>query len=443
MSLRRGIYHTFLVQAPNLLLFFAASTLMTRMLGDTGRGEYTLFISQVALLAMLFGLNIGAGLTFYTARTGPEAETAAGTATTLFALNTVLIPLVLLFASLSPGLTGLIMPPHRTHWLYWGFIYFNVMMGLVNAYASALLLGMKKFGVLNGMGLFNAALSATGFLALFLFHDRIRPERVLPAVLLIVSGIALTQSILWAVMCILYVRLRPRMVWSWSAMRPVLIFSFVGHLSNLVNLINYRFDVWVVEEHRGAAQLGLYAAAVGLAQLLFYIPEPFARVVQPFLFGQEKNEMLPRFKALARLNFTAVLCCALLMGALAHVILPLLFGETFSPGADALRLLMPGILFSSTFKLLVQLVIQRGLQHFNLLASSAGAVFTIILDLVLIPVHGIEGAAIASTISYLVVLIVVLLVIRFRLRIPVHDLFLLRASDIKSLRTSVPWKPDR
>ena len=43
--------------------------------------------------------------------------------------------------------------------------------------------------------------------------------------------------------------------------------------------------------------------------------------------------------------------------------------------------------------------------------------------------------AIASTIAYLAILTVTCLVLRFRLKIPVADLFLMRPSDIGFLRT--------
>jgi O-antigen/teichoic acid export membrane protein len=231
-----------------------------------------------------------------------------------------------------------------------------------------------------------------------------------------------------------YVKRTPVPVWAWADLKPILAFSLVGHLSNVVNLINYRFDVWVVEEYRDTAQLGLYATAVGVAQLLFYVPEPFSRVVQPYLFGQVKDEMVSRFKAVARLNFTALLVLAAGLAALAHWVLPLLYGEEFAPSAGPLRMLLPGIVFMGAAKLLTQLVVQGGLQRFNLLATSLAAVLTITLDLLLIPRWGIHGAAVATSIAYAVTLLTLLYTIRWRMGVPVHDLFLLRPSDLSYLR---------
>ena len=153
--------------------------------------------------------------------------------------------------------------------------------------------------------------------------------------------------------------------------------------------------------------------------------------------------MVSRFKSVSRLNFTALFVLAIALALAGPWLVPLLFGEEFLPSVLPLQLLLPGIVFSGVAKLLAQLVIQGGHQHFNLMATTVAACFTIILDLFLIPGWGINGAAVASTISYAVVLSIILFTIRKRLGITVHDLFLLRASDISAMARLRPWAATR
>jgi len=437
MSLKRGIFYTLVMQAPTLLLYFVASMLMTRMLGDVGRGEYALITNHVALLAMVIGLNLGYGLTFFTSKASGDPLAVVGVAACFLLVNMFLTPLLLWCISLSDIMSGVLMPPERTHWGYWAFIYLSVMLGLVNTSIGAVLLGLKKFRTLNWMSLLNAALSAAGLLILFNLRDRVEPDGLLPMVLIVSAIAMLLQCLAWCAVYAIQIHIIPRPVWAWAIVKPILTFSIVGHLSNLINLINYRFDVWVVDYYHGAAELGLYAVAVGVGQLLFNVPEPFSRVVQPFLFGQVKDEMISRFKAIARLNFTTLTLLAILLGTTAPWIIPLLFGEVFLPSVTPLCLLLPGIVFSGVSKLLAQLVVQGSLQRFNLYATSIAALVTICLDMFLIPRYGIEGAAIASTLSYLSVLAIILLTIRFRSGIAVHDVFLLRPSDIRQIGQSI------
>ena len=440
MSLKKGIFYTFLTQVPTLLLFFISSTLMTRLLGDEGRGAYALLTNLVALLSMLLGLNTGLGLTFFTSRNNAPDRTIVGTGATMFLFVMFMAPIILYLLYSVKGLREVFMPLDTAHWGYYAYVYVSMMLATINSTVAAILLGTKKFKALNLMSILNAALSAGSFMLLYLLEGDHASEGMLRSVL----GISLAAqgliSLGWIFLYVIMVRIPPIPITAWKELEPLITFSLIGHLSNLINLINYRFDIWVVDSYHGTAALGLYAVAVGIGQLLFYVPEPFARVVQPYLYGERSNEMLQRFKAVARVNFSVVLILALFLAIIARWIVPFLFGSVFSGSVLALQLLLPGVVFSAAFKLLVQLVIQANGQRFNLYATIVGALVTIILDFVLIPVHGIAGAAIASTLSYLSILLVVLGVIRFKLHIPVHDLFLIHRSDIERLQNSVSWR---
>ncbi|HNK69653.1 MAG TPA: polysaccharide biosynthesis C-terminal domain-containing protein, partial [Flavobacteriales bacterium] len=218
-------------------------------------------------------------------------------------------------------------------------------------------------------------------------------------------------------------------------MRPFLAFSLMGYLTNMINLVNYRLDIWIVDQFSGTANLGLYAAAVGVGQLFFNIPEPLSRVVQPYLYSSNDDGMMERFRVIARLNFTAVTVLCIFTAIIAPWLLPLMYGPDFSGSVTALRLLLPGIAFCGAYKLLAVVLIQRGLLRFNLYGSVIAALTTVVLDLVLIPAMGITGASIASSIAYLAILGVTCLVLRYRLNMPVAELFLLRPSDFGFLRT--------
>lgn len=436
--MRRGLFYTLLTQAPTLLLYFVASTLMTRMLGEVGRGEYALITNFGALLAMVMGLNIGGGITYFVARAADNVRETISAALAVLLINIVLAPLILGVISLNGTLTELFMPDTRQHWTYWAFVCLFVIQSLVNNTVSGVLLGLKKFAALNTMSVLNAGLSALGMLVLFMI-----PQVKEDAFLWILVATTVTSTVVtltWCAMYLFHVRMLPGPNWSWAVLKPILAFSMLGHLSNLINLVNYRFDVWVVDQYRGAAELGLYAVAVGVAQLLFNIPEPFSRVVQPYLFGQKRNEMLSSFRSIARINFTVLLALASFLALIAPWLVPFLFGDTFAPSVRPLRFLLPGIVLSGAAKLLAQLVIQGGLQHFNLLATTCAAVITITLDLLLIPIWGIDGAAIATTISYGVVLLIILATIRWKLNLPIHDLFLMRWMDVTVLTRHLPWK---
>jgi O-antigen/teichoic acid export membrane protein len=433
-SLKRGIFYTFLSQAPTLLLYFVASTLMTRALGDEGRGAYALLQNQTVLLAMLLGLNVGFGLTYYTAKEQGDPRLMVRIAASAFLLSVLATPALLVLIYWNEGLREVFLPKQAMHWAYLAYILLAVVLSQSSALVSSILLGRKQFKTLNRMSIINAALSAVGFSTLYLLRDHVAPDRILIMVLAVSLGCMMVQTGLWFWTYVRQVGILPVPIWDWSILRPFLAFVLVGYLSNLINLVNYRFDVWVVGNSVGTAQLGLYAVAVGVGQLLFFIPEPFSRVVQPFLYGQVENEMLARFKFISRLNFTTVLALALLAGLAAPWVVPLLFGPTFNGSVIALQWLLPGIVSMSFYKLTAPLVVQGGLIRFNLYAISIAALITVVLDFWLIPQWGIVGASVASSIAYFSLLVLPCWVIRTKMKISVRDMFLLRPSDISNLR---------
>lgn len=431
--MKRGLIYTVLAQAPTLLLFFVSSTLMTRMLGDEGRGEYALITNQVALLTLLLSLNVNYGISYFASRNGPTRD-VVGTAAALLLINLLLAPMLLALLRAVPATSTVLMPERATHWMYWGYVYLGIMLALITNCTSAVLLSQKRFRELNQLSILSAALSAGGFTVLYLVRDSLAPERLLAATLIVTLTAQLLHATAAAVLYAVHVRVAPWPIWSLAASRPIIAFSLVAHLSNLINMITYRFDVWVVDQYHGAASLGLYAAAVGIAQLLFYVPEPLSRVVQPYLFGHAGQEAIERFKAVSRINFTTVLLLSAGLAFIAPWAITLLYGDVFAGSVAALWLLLPGIVLNSGFKLLAQLVVQGGLQRFNLIGASVGAGLTIALDFALIPRFGIEGAAVASSLAYAAVLGVTLYALRARMGVSLRGMFLLTPADWRALR---------
>ncbi len=61
----------------------------------------------------------------------------------------------------------------------------------------------------------------------------------------------LINTIFWVYSYIRVVGIRPRPTWSWAIIRPVLTFVLVAYVANSMNLVNYRFNIWVVDHYIG------------------------------------------------------------------------------------------------------------------------------------------------------------------------------------------------
>lgn len=434
MSLKRGILYTFLAQLPTLLFYFISSTMMTRALGDEGRGIQSLFNNQIVLFQLVLGLNLQLGITYFINKKEYPREEVIDAGAGLLIFNALSLAILLGAIAVSDTLRGIFMPNTAASAPYFLYVFGSVIIGLYSSSINAVFQGLKEFRLLNQLGIFNALLSAITFTAVYFAVPEGGGMKNIPLVLGCLFGMLVLMA---GTLTVLYIRrvglpVRPVL---WGGMLARMIrFTLPGHLANVLNMVNYRFDVWVVEYYCGTVELGLYAVATGLAQLLFHVPEPFSRVLQPYLYGSEGHAMVDRFKAIARLNFSAVLIGAAGLAVCAYPFIPMLYGEAFTGSVTPLVLLLPGIVFASATKLYSILLAQQDSLRAYLLATATGACVTIGMDLLLIPIWGIAGAAVASTLAYFTTFFIICIIVQTRLGIPLHDAFLLRPKDIALLK---------
>jgi O-antigen/teichoic acid export membrane protein len=84
------------------------------------------------------------------------------------------------------------------------------------------------------------------------------------------------------------------------------------------------------------------------------------------------------------------------------ILIRVLFGGDFTPAQTPLLLLMPGVIAASAGRVLGSYLFSQGRVIYNTYATFIALGVTLALDLVLIPTLKIEGAAIASSIAYVV-----------------------------------------
>ena len=137
------------------------------------------------------------------------------------------------------------------------------------------------------------------------------------------------------------------------------------------------------------------------AEALWLIPAAIATAITgPAVHDDEADaRSLVSRSALKSLLYTAGV--ALVVGASAPWVIPLLFGEDFDTAARPLALLLPGVvLYAPVTVLVVYLSVRHARPHLSLAVAVVAAVATTVLAIGLIPRYGVEGAAAASAVGY-------------------------------------------
>jgi O-antigen/teichoic acid export membrane protein len=246
------------------------------------------------------------------------------------------------------------------------------------------------------------------------------------------------QLVLWLSLHGIHVGIWPTAAIGWrettQVLRRLLGYSVLAHASSLTQFLNHRLDVWVVGYFRGIYDVGLYATAVGVAQLLLLASQSLASVLLPHLAAAapERSEEMLRTASRVITGFGAALALALFVGG--GWVVTILYGDAFSPCSTSLRLLLPGAIAAMTTRVYSTFLAARDCMRYNLRASAAGLIVTVALDLLLIPRLGINGAALATTASYVTTLAACVWAVRFRLGVSLRRAFLPSLADV-----SIAW----
>jgi O-antigen/teichoic acid export membrane protein len=152
------------------------------------------------------------------------------------------------------------------------------------------------------------------------------------------------------------------------------------------------------------------------------LPMPFVSAIGyvafPRLAAQARaTAATQRMQRLAVLG-SAGLATAILapLAAVAYWLVPLVFGAGYRGAVPLLWILSPGAVFLACAQVTVDLLRGRNRPILAARAQVLAAVFTIVLLFALLPVVGVAGAAIASTVAYGVALGAML---RYLWRLPI------------------------
>lgn len=170
--------------------------------------------------------------------------------------------------------------------------------------------------------------------------------------------------------------------------------------ATLGTFFGYRVDVFLLGWLVGSpSEIGVYAVAVSLAELVFNVPDAVGTVLFPRVAAAQAGEAHRLAPAMTRMTVLATAAAALALVPLTWGVLTVLLPE-YGRGLAVLLLLLPGIVALSAAKVLTSYL--SGINRLAWLTVAAGTslIVNVAANLVLIPGAGILGAAAASLISY-------------------------------------------
>jgi O-antigen/teichoic acid export membrane protein len=404
MTLASNILTTFVARVALLGLGFISSIILARTLGPEGRGLFALVLVLPGLVKTLALLGFEQANAVY-AGLEPERRRALVWQSAAIAVvmgGAVAAASAGFLVLGAPGSQALMQGPL---WLYL-LALSTVPCGLVTEYWGAILRGMNRIVLLNvaGVGTTVAGLVVVVALVVWLRLDvagAVWADWLINVGAVVLMAVLLKYVGAWG---------RPsfdRPLWGRAAR-----FALPAHGGTVAAYLNYRVDEIIIAALLPAEQLGFYVLAVGIAERLWILPGAVATALLPHLTNSQKRDPgLPAILARHVMLWTGIAC--LLVFVLADVLVQGLYSPAFAATVAPLRWLLPGIFTLSIGKVLVAELLAREKPRYTVWASGVAAVVNIAGNLLLVPRMGITGAAIASSISYS---LLSLMLIRYYLR---------------------------
>lgn len=207
-------------------------------------------------------------------------------------------------------------------------------------------------------------------------------------------------------------------------------------IANFIRLASGKFEVLLLAALTDLDTVGIYTVSLLLAEVVLQIPRSLGFVVMPMVAAEGSGSAGLASRAL-RLNGSATLAAVLAAVVAGPVLIEVAFGSDFTGALVPFLILLPGLWFTSAANLCAFVSSGRGRPGLTSLLAAVDAIGTLVLDLALIPVFGITGAAVASSLAAFAFGTVSLIAVARLCGVPVRSLLVLTRPEVGEYTTEL------
>lgn len=176
--------------------------------------------------------------------------------------------------------------------------------------------------------------------------------------------------------------------------------------SNAINLINYQADILMIGYFMTKTDVGVYSVAVMFAKLIWILPDSIQRITFPLISEYHAKKMNESIDTLVdkcmKYSCLFLVFCTTFFVFFGKELVTVTLGTEFAHSYSPLIVLLIGTLFFGITKSVGSIFASVGKVSLVYKIPLVSAILNIILNIVLIPIYGMNGAAIATTVSLIV-----------------------------------------
>jgi O-antigen/teichoic acid export membrane protein len=212
-------------------------------------------------------------------------------------------------------------------------------------------------------------------------------------------------------------------------------YGIIIYFSTLFIYLIYRADQYLIKRMLGNSQLGVYSIAVTLAELVFLVPISVGTAITGKLYNIDIRSNNRKFITSKTIKYTFYVCLIVsIVGIFMTPLIPIMYGQSFTQASKVTIILFIGIIFASIGRVSSPYFLTKGKPQVHLLITSIVLFLNISLNLLLIPKFGINGAAMASTLSYIIYGLLYLYYFVTNEKFTINELLILNRLDFIYIR---------
>lgn len=428
MGFTKSVTITFL---SNLLLFFLTiinTTVISRILGPEGKGVVDVATNFLSFATLILGMGFAASNVYFLGKKREQLSEIVGNNVLISLLGLlVLIPFYILqeryqFKFLE-GITNLQLIT----------VMLTVPLFIFKSSILNIFLGIQDVVKYNQINVIDKFLS----LALLVLFLLVTANPTVAIISILIAAIIISVWQLYYL--IVKSRIAPRV--DQSLMKEMLGYGLKAQIGNVIQRLNYRLDVFLLNFYLPIEQVGIYGIAVVLGETLWGVSGSIATIVFPIASSStDKKSLITFTNQITRFSLTLIIGFATLLAIVSKPLITFWFGPGFSEAAVALLWLLPGISIFSISNILANYLAGVGLVAKNIYSSVISGGITIVLNITLIPQIGINGASIATSLSYIVFTLMTLAFYIHYTQARIGDILFLKGSDLDLVKRFIKKK---
>lgn len=174
-------------------------------------------------------------------------------------------------------------------------------------------------------------------------------------------------------------------------------------IAGVLVMVYLKIDQIMLKELATEKSVGIYAAAVRISEIWYFIPVVISTSIFPYLLKQQAisdERYVLTLKRMYSLFFWIAFLIAIFINLISVPIIGLLYGAEYLPASEVLSIHIWAGIFVFLGVASSQFLMAENIVKFSLYRTLIGAITNIILNFILIPKYQEVGAAYATLVSY-------------------------------------------